>query len=278
MIRLGAHIFDPPSDPAGLGDYHRRQGYTAAYWPDVPAAQTAAVVAAFLDAGVLIAEVGAWRNLLAPDPAERAANYAYVRDRLALADEVGALCCVDYLGTFAPGQAFGPHPDNFSRATFDLAADIIVRLIDDVRPTRTKFCLEMMPWTIPDSVDSYLALLETVDRPAFGVHVDPVNIITTPRAYYGTGKLIRDTMRRLGPWIASCHAKDVLAQADMVCHIDEAPPGQGVLDYGVYLRELNCLGRDVPLMLEHLPDTAAYAAAAAHIRRIAASAGVEIVR
>ena len=37
-----------------------------------------------------------------------------------------------------------------------------------------------MPYLLPDSPDSYLALLEAVDRERFAVHLDPVNMINTP--------------------------------------------------------------------------------------------------
>ena len=38
---------------------------------------------------VVIAEVGAWRNLLDPDPVKRRDNVAYVTGRLALAEALG---------------------------------------------------------------------------------------------------------------------------------------------------------------------------------------------
>mgnify|MGYP000123366519 CR=1 FL=1 len=46
-------------------------------------------------------------------------------------------------------------------------------IIDAVKPARAKFCYEMMGWAIPDSADRYLKLIKAVDRPAFGVHLDP---------------------------------------------------------------------------------------------------------
>ena len=35
-------------------------------------------------------------------------------------------------------------------------------------------------------------------------------------------------------------------------HLEEVIPGRGHVDYRTYLRELSGLGRDVPLILEHL--------------------------
>ena len=125
------------------------------------------------------------------------------------------------------------------------------------------------------SADSYLALLRAVDRPAFAVHLDSVNWINSPARFYENAALLRDCFQKLGPWIVSCHAKDIRLHNTLTVHLEEAPPGQGVLDYGVYLRELARLPGDVPLILEHLPQEA-YPAARAAVVAAADAAGVDL--
>jgi sugar phosphate isomerase/epimerase len=76
-------------DAAVLAQEHKRFGYTAAFCPDAnpgDAARVNAIRQAFAEAGVLIAEVGAWRNMMTPDPEARKANIEYVTRQLALAD------------------------------------------------------------------------------------------------------------------------------------------------------------------------------------------------
>ena len=46
----------------------------------------------------MLAEVGRWCNLMEADVVKRAANLQTVTDGLALADEIGALNCVDIAG------------------------------------------------------------------------------------------------------------------------------------------------------------------------------------
>ena len=58
-------------------------------------------------------------------------------------------------------------------------------LIDAVKPKRAKFALEMMQYSLPDSVDGYLDLIRAVDRPAFAAHLDPVNLDPDPAAILG---------------------------------------------------------------------------------------------
>jgi sugar phosphate isomerase/epimerase len=109
----------------------------------------------------------------------------------------------------------------------------------------------MMQATVPDSADSYLELIRAVDRPEFAAHLDPVNLVMTPRTYFDTGALIRECFQKLGPWIVSCHAKDIALHETAALHLDEVQIGEGNLDYRTYLTELARLP-EVPLLLEHL--------------------------
>ena len=131
----------------------------------------------------------------------------------------------------------------------------------------------MMPWLHPDSPESYLRLIKRIDREQFGVHLDPVNIITSPRHCYD---IIRSCFRLLGPHVKSCHAKDVKLSNSLTVHIDEAKPGVGILDYRAFLTEAEKVDSDMPLMLEHLATDAEYAEASDYIRRVAAEVGVRV--
>src|SRR6266851_9682347 len=95
-VRLGGPIFLKSDDPRELAREHRRLGYSAALCPRAKADDSARVrdiEQAFAAENVVIAEVGAWNNMLEPDSEKRRANLAYVVERLALADAVGARCC-----------------------------------------------------------------------------------------------------------------------------------------------------------------------------------------
>ncbi len=72
-----------------------------------------------------------------------------------MADEIGALCCVDIAGSFSAESWFGPHPDNLSQKHFDESVENARKIIDAVKPKRAKFSYEMMGWALPDSADSY---------------------------------------------------------------------------------------------------------------------------
>jgi sugar phosphate isomerase/epimerase len=277
MVRLGAPVFDAPEDPRALARAHLDLGYRAAYCPGVAVqdpGRAAEVRQAFEAEDVVIAEVGAWGGAIGEDEGRSREHLELTCQRLALAEEVGARCCVDYIGGWNPEGRHLAHPDNFSEATFELAVETIRTIVDTVNPTHAKFCSEMMQWSLPDSADSCLRLLRAVDRPAYGVHLDPTNLINCPRRYFDTGAVIRDCFEKLGPHIVSCHAKDIRMEDRFFIHMDEVLPGTGRLDYRTYLECLANLPGDTPLMIEHLKTAEEYALARDHILQVGREVGV----
>ena len=276
-IRLGGPVFLKSDDPEELAREHRRLGYSAAYCPKAEVedtARTKAIERAFAAEDVVIAEVGAWKNMLDPDPAERRKNLRYVTERLALAEAVNARCCVDIAGSFNPDVWYGPHPKNFSAEFFDATVENCRKVIDAVKPGRTKFAIEMMGWAVPSSPDSYVRLVKAVEREAFGVHIDVCNGINSPERFYNNAAFTRECFRKLGRWVVSCHAKDLDWVPEMNVHFVEVIPGRGKVDYRPYLMELAKLETDAPLMLEHLKGAEQYEEGKRYIQRVAKEVGV----
>ena len=276
-IRLGGPVFGNFDDPTAWVQAVKNLGYTAAYCPvDENAADH--MVKAFKEAAekanIIIAEVGVWNNPLNPDEDEAKKAFEKNVKKLYLADRIGARCCVNISGSRGR-QWDGPDEKNLTEETFDMIVEITRRIIDAVKPAHTFFTLETMPWAYPDSTESYLRLLRAIDRPRFAVHLDPVNTVNCPERYYRTGQLIRESFKKLGPHIKSCHAKDISLSPKLTTHLDEVRIGQGNLDYRIYLGELAKLD-DVPLMLEHLNSPEDYKLAGDQVRKVAGSLGLSI--
>jgi len=277
-MRLGGPTHeDHGGDPDVWIAELKRLGYSAAGCPigadadDATAARFASAAAA---ADVVIAEVGAWSNPLSADDAERKKATAFCQGQLALAERIGARCCVNIAGSRG-AKWDGPCPADLTGETFDMIVESVREIIDAVKPTRTFYTLEPMPWMFPDSADAYLKLIAAIDRAAFAVHLDPVNIINCPQRYFDTASVLRECFAKLGPHIRSCHAKDIGLGENLTVHLSEVPPGEGGLDYGVFLTELDQLDPDMPLLLEHMAADQ-YAPAAEHIRTVARQVGVTI--
>ena len=200
-MRLGGPVPGENSDPERWIAALQRLGYRAANCP-VDSTQSDERVQAFASAAkaadIVIAEVGAWSNPISPDEETRQAAITKCQEQLALADRIGARCCVNIAGS--RGKKWdGPDPENLSEDTFTLIVDTTRAIIDAVKPSRTCYTLETMPWIFPDSADSYLRLIKAIDRKQFAVHLDPVNLINSPQRYFENGAIIRECFEKLGP-------------------------------------------------------------------------------
>jgi sugar phosphate isomerase/epimerase len=276
-LRLGGPAFPDSNDPEPLALAHRKLGYRAAYCPNVALTDTDRIRAyaeAFAKHDVVIAEVGRWYNLLDPDATRRSQNLKRVTDGLALAEAIGALCCVDIAGSYNPTTWYGPHPDNLSQKFFDAIVENARKIIDEVKPKRAKFVYEAMGWSLPDNPDNYVKLIKAIDRPAFGVHLDPCNMVNSPEKFYHNSALLNECFDKLGQWIVSCHGKDLAWETEMNVHFKEVGPGKGSLDYATYLRRLAALPQNPPLMLEHLTSADTYSEAREHVFAVGRQAGL----
>ena len=276
-LRLGGPAFSKSEDPEEMALAHRQLGYRAAYCPNVSLndpGRIKAVADAFAKHDVVLAEVGRWCNLLDPDADKRRKNLETVTEGLALADALGARCCVDIAGSFNPTVWYGPHPENLSPKFFEAAVENARKIIDAVKPKRAKLAYEMMGWAIPDSPDSYVKLIQAVDREAFAVHLDVCNLVNSPEKFYHNTELINESFDKLGRWIVSCHAKDLTWDIEMNVHFREVRPGTGSIDYATYLRRLAQLPSPPPLMLEHLSKPEEYDQARQHILDTGKKAGL----
>ena len=234
------------------------------------------MMAKSLEADILIAEVGAFgNNPISPDDEIRKTSIRNCQAKLALADEIGARCTVNVTGSRGDTWA-GHHQDNLTTDTFDLIVESVREIVDAVQPKRAVYALETMPWMYPDSVDSYLELLRAIDREGCGVHFDPVNLVNSPQRYYENAQMIRESFKKLGDRIVSCHAKDIEMSEKLTVHLDEVAPGKGRLDYRVFLSEVHACEADLPVMLEHLRGEEAYREVATYIRSAGHELGIEL--
>ncbi|MDQ3815891.1 MAG: sugar phosphate isomerase/epimerase [Armatimonadota bacterium] len=275
-MRLGGPIFETIDTPDAWVQAIKKSGYRAASCPLEPEADDQTVRAyaeAARSADIVIAEVGAWSNPLSDDADTRQQAIEKCQRGLDLAERIGARCCVNIAGSRG-AQWDGPHPDNLSEETFAMIVATTRHIIDAVQPKHAFYTLETMPWIFPDSPESYLRLMHAIDRPQFGAHLDPVNMINSPSRLFHNAYFLRECFRLLGPHIVCCHAKDIALRGKLTVHLDEVRPGQGALDYTTFLHELNALDADTPLILEHLPNAEEYRLAADYIRGVARQEGI----
>lgn len=278
-MRIGGGIEKPYSNPDEWLAFVKDLGYSAVIAPlshDAPDELKKAYKQCIKENNLILGEVGAWKNPISPDEAERKEALEYCKKQLALADEMGANCCVNIAGS--RGDVWdGFHRDNYSEDTYALIVDTVRDIIDSVNPRNTYYTLEPMPWMVPDSPDCYLQLIKDVDRKAFAVHLDFTNMINNPYRYVKSSEFIKECFDKLGPYIKSIHIKDVNMKKGLPCCIEECMPGKGTIDYGLVLRLCESLGPDTTVFVEHLKTYDEYKEAVRYVRSVARKENITIL-
>ncbi len=202
-------------------------------------------------AGLTIAEVGIWRNALTANPDERKANMDYCVNQLRLADFLNARCAVNVAGAFGP-RWDGGYKENFSAEAWKKTVSMVQEIIDRANVKNTFFTLEPMPWMIPTGPKEYLRLMDAVDRDRFAVHMDIINMINSADRYFHAEDFIDECVESLGPYIRSCHIKDVHLDERYTLRLEECGPGDGEFPLRHYVEKMNAIDPDMPVILEHL--------------------------
>lgn len=272
-MRLGGPVRLDGDDFERYARDHAERGYTAALCPDALHADDERAARRFADVmadhGLVVAEVGAWSNPMSADPAERRQAIAHIVERLRLADLIGARTCVNIVGSKGGLHWFSPTPAGYDDGFFREAVDVTRYVIDEAKPVRTTYSVEMMPYCFLDCAEEYLRFMQAVRRPALAVHMDVCNAVNTPRRLYGSAGFVRHTFGLLGERIVSCHLKDLTLRQDAVTvRFDEVRIGDGDMDMVAVVGCIRALPHDVPAMLEHLDSDEDYRVAAERVRRL----------
>ncbi len=270
-MKLGGQVFSSYDDPEAWAVAAKAAHYGAVnppFGPEADAAKRNEFRALCNRHGLVIAEVGVWNNPLTKDADARKIALDKAKACLQLADELGAACAVNIAGSCGD-RWDGPFAENFSEETFDLIVEQVREILRAVKPTRSCYTLETMPWVFPDSPETYLRLIQAIDDPGFAVHLDIVNMITSPRLYFNNAAFSRHCVELLGPWIKGVHLKDQGISQDLTVHLEERVPGEGGLDLGAMLKALDRLPATTPVLLEHMHHQDDYVRATAHVLKVA---------
>jgi hypothetical protein len=127
-----------------------------------------------------------------------------------------------------------------------------------------------------DSPELCRTVIEAIGVPSLRLTMDAVNHFQTLRQVYESGDRIDHIFDVIGDIAPVAHIKDIVVQPRHVLHIDEAVPGEGMLDIVRLLRRFHALYPQGYGLIEHLP-IASVPRANANVRRIAAECGVPIV-
>lgn len=224
---------------------------------------------------LIIGEVGVWNNPLSKNPIIREKAILECKRKLKIADILHANCCINISGS--RGEVWdGLHIDNYSQETYDRLVLTIQDIIDSVNPKNTYFALECMPWMTPDSPEQYLKLIKDVNRDRFGVHIDYVNMINSPKRFAFRDTFIKQTFELLNKWIVSVHVKDIKLIDMFPIGLQECEVGTGDINLGDVLEHCSKLENDVVIFVEHLSSIDEYKRSVKYLRDLAESRNINI--
>ncbi len=244
---------------------------------DVTSGECAQVRETFANAGMDLVQFGIGYSdcLFAPDSAARDEVVGVIGRGIEVAAELGAQVCLIRTGSLNPHGSYSPAAENHTQQSWQRLVETLRRIADKAEKVGQTVVIETHLLTILDSPEANRDAIAAVGSPRLRVVMDYVNHFPTVQHVFHSTDRLNHIFDLMGPIAGVAHCKDIRFGDGLVLHIDEAIPGEGLLDLPTALHRWQALDPDGYMLLEHLPNEQ-YPLAAANTQRIAAEAGVEI--
>ena len=260
----------------------REMGYTAveAYHTgirNITDSQVREIKAACEQHDVLFYNIHVWDNITNPDPTrQKAVHDEYLR-AIEMAEQVGIDFVLIHSGSLAAAGAGIAHPQNWSMEGWNTSVKALKQVVADSAGSRISLGIESINTTNVNNPRAHVQIREDVGSDRIKAVVDPCNMIHAGVVFRMT-ELLNECFDII-PEDAICyfHAKDV-SWTGMLPGFSWVVPGQGVMDYEVYLAHLSRLSKTHVLMTEFLNGDAQYRQAREYIEETAANIGVKVYK
>ncbi len=213
-------------------------------------AQCRRVRAILNDAGLAMYQcTGYWQCLIDPDEGRRRAAIETLQAALRVASWLGARGIDTGPGSLSPRGPWFPYPGNWTPEARERLIDSLRACAPVAESCGVYLSMEGHQLVTLDSAETMRDVLDAVGSRSVRCDFDPVNWITL-RTIYETGPAVAQMVATLGRHIVSGHAKDVQIQDKLVVHIDNIAAGTGILDYPTFLRLMEDLDPEYPIIVE----------------------------
>jgi sugar phosphate isomerase/epimerase len=210
----------------------------------------AAEAAPYHAAGLTVAAVAGYTNLVNPDATICERHLAELERVLAATPAAGCTDCCTETGTRNPSDQWLSHPSNTDQATWNLMLAAIDRLLPIAEAAGSRLAIEGYVENVVRTRSDVMRLLAQRSSPALAVVLDPNNLYEQEMLTQQADELPA-IVASLAPHAAIAHAKDVVYHYGS---IDTPRAGTGVLDWPLFTRLLDQHCPDLPLILEHLSE------------------------
>jgi sugar phosphate isomerase/epimerase len=234
---------------------------------EIPAELARRVRVACQARGIEMAAVSGSYNMAHPDPADRARGGRALAQLIGSSHALGTGIVTLCTGTRDPGDMWRWHAGNDSREAWNDMLDSMQAALRVAELHGVTLAFEPERHNIVNSARAGYSLLRALPSPALKVVLDPVNLLQ-PGTLQDQKATMEDAFAKLGDRVVLAHAKDLRDDGAVV------PAGRGGLDYDLYLRLLQQVGYQGPLILHSLSEKEV-PASVAFLHRMIRSAGLE---
>ncbi len=269
-LRLGVSDGPVPPDPADVDESLARRLHGLGVRvltthfrpsPEVVSLHAGRVRSVLAEHGLSIVQATGYNpQLTHPDASVLTAELDRLRAAFTTARLLGAEMIISGCGSRHPSHFYGPHPDNHTLATRERLIESLRRVAPWAQEAEVILALECHVTTALDTPEHIHEVIQAVDSPWVRANFDPVNLLGNFGQVWHNADAMRHMWQTLGAYYAkSAHIKDVRADAQLVVHISEAAPGQGLLNLNAFFEVVSHLGEDTAIIVEHLPADQALA-------------------
>lgn len=200
------------------------------------------------DAGIEVAALAGYRNLIAPDPTVRAENIEHLGRCLELAPHFGTWIVATETGTRHAGGDWTDSPENWGADAWRLLDDAIEQLLPIAESSGTILALEGTVKNVLRTQSQLQGLLDRFPTQHLQVVSDPYNFLSA-HVIPVAARSAREFLNRFEDRFVFAHLKDVDRGGAEV-----ATPefGAGVFEQRPYLEFLRDRRPDLDLIVEHL--------------------------
>jgi sugar phosphate isomerase/epimerase len=217
---------------------------------------------------------GYWQCLVHPDEAARREAVRTLQAALRVAGWLGTYAIDTGPGSLSPNGPWFPHPYNYKSQ----ARDQLIRSLREAAPAAEDSSvilgLESHLLVTLRTPEIARDVLDAVGSRWVRCDFDPVNWIGLDDIY-DTGSALDRMVDILSDRIASAHAKDCVILDRLTLHLDVVAAGTGLLDYRTFLRRMEELNPDYPVIVEGA-SLAALPAVSTFLHQTAADLGIVV--
>lgn len=198
--------------------------------------------------GIELVGLSATCNLIHPDPETREQGFrsitALAKAAAIMGVEMLSLCT----GTRNARDKWTWHPENKSKASWQLLLHSMERVLDITEPYGLFLGVEPERENIVRTPGLARQLMDELGEARVRVILDPANLFSTALSAREVARRVAYATELLGDRVVQAHAKDRTLEGQVV------RAGLGAVDFHMFIHSLKVIGHEVPLVMHGLHE------------------------